>query len=29
MIDFELGVNTVASYSLKRVDSDYFEAGGV
>ena len=29
MIDFELGVNTVASYSLNRVDADYFEAGGV
>ena len=25
MIDFEVGVTTARSYSVKRVDSDYFE----
>jgi restriction endonuclease len=25
MMDFDLGVNTVATYKLKRVDSDYFD----
>jgi len=25
MIDFDVGVNTVTVYQLKRVDSDYFE----
>ncbi len=25
MVDFDLGVNTVASYHIKRLDSDYFE----
>jgi len=25
MIDFDVGVNTAATYSVKRVDSDYFE----
>jgi restriction system protein len=30
MIDFDLAVNTAAIYSVKRLDSDYFEeAGGV
>jgi restriction endonuclease Mrr len=24
MIDFEIGVTTIANYALKRVDSDYF-----
>lgn len=24
MIDFDVGVNTVASFAVKRVDSDYF-----
>lgn len=28
MIDFDLGVNTVTTYSLKRVDSDYFDETG-
>jgi restriction system protein len=28
MIDFELGANTAATYSVKRVDSDYFEDAG-
>jgi len=27
MIDFDVGVNTVATYHLKRVDSDYFGWG--
>jgi len=27
MIDFDLGVNPVAKYDLKRVDSDYFDEG--
>jgi len=25
MIDYNVGVNTMASYELKRLDSDYFE----
>jgi restriction endonuclease Mrr len=28
MIDFELGASTAATYSVKRVDSDYFDDGG-
>jgi restriction system protein len=28
MIDFDVGVNTVATYNLKRVDSDYFDEAG-
>jgi restriction system protein len=28
MIDFDVGVNTAATYHLKRVDSDYFEEFG-
>ena len=28
MIDFDLGVNAVATYQMKRVDSDYFDEGG-
>jgi restriction endonuclease Mrr len=28
MIDFELGANTVATYSVKHVDSDSFEDAG-
>ena len=24
MVDFGIGVNTVGSYEIKRVDSDYF-----
>jgi restriction system protein len=28
MIDFEVGVNTAATYHLKRVDSDYFDESG-
>lgn len=27
MIDFEVGVSTARTYSVKRVDSDYFEEG--
>jgi len=29
MIDFDVGVNTSATYSVKRVDSDYFDETGV
>jgi restriction system protein len=29
MIDFDLGVNAIATYQMKRVDSDYFDGGGV
>jgi restriction endonuclease Mrr len=30
MMDYDVGVNTSATYSVKRVDSDYFdETGGV
>ena len=25
MIDFDVGVNTAATYHVKRVDSDYFD----
>jgi restriction system protein len=25
MIDFNVGVNSLASYEVKRIDSDYFE----
>ena len=25
MIDFEVGVSTARTYSVKRIDSDYFE----
>jgi restriction system protein len=25
MLDFDLGVSTVANYAVKRIDSDYFE----
>ena len=25
MIDYDLGVSTVASYAIKRVDTDYFD----
>ena len=28
MIDFDVGVNTAATYHLKRVDSDYFDDSG-
>lgn len=28
MIDFDVGVNTAATYHLKRVDSDYFDESG-
>ena len=28
MMDFEVGVTTVATYDLKRVDSDYFDDAG-
>jgi len=28
MMDFDLGVNTAATYSVKRVDSDYFDEAG-
>jgi restriction system protein len=28
MMDFDVGVNTVATYSVKRVDSDYFDETG-
>jgi restriction system protein len=28
MIDFDLGANTAATYSVKRVDSDYFDDAG-
>jgi restriction system protein len=28
MIDFGLGVSTVASYEIKRLDNDYFNEGG-
>ena len=28
MIDFDLGANTTASYSVKRVDSDDFDDAG-
>jgi restriction system protein len=28
MIDFDVGVNTSATYSVKRVDSDYFDEAG-
>ncbi len=29
MIDFGVGVNTSATYDVKRVDSDYFDETGV
>jgi len=29
MIDFDVGVNTSATYSVKRIDSDYFDETGV
>lgn len=29
MMDFDVGVNTSATYSVKRVDSDYFDGTGV
>jgi len=29
MIDFDIGVSVAASYTLKRIDSDYFEEGDV
>lgn len=29
MMDFDIGVNTSATYSVKRVDSDYFDETGV
>lgn len=28
MIDHDLGVNTTATYHVKRVDSDYFDETG-
>jgi restriction system protein len=28
MMDYDVGVNTAATYSVKRVDSDYFDDGG-
>jgi restriction system protein len=28
MVDFEVGVNTAATYNVKRVDSDYFDETG-
>jgi len=28
MMDFDVGVNTVGTYHLKRVDSDYFDEAG-
>ena len=28
MIDFELGANTAATYTVMRVDSDYFDEAG-
>jgi len=28
MIDFDVGVNTAATYNVKRVDSDYFDETG-
>jgi len=28
MIDFDVGVNAAATYSVKRVDSDYFDDAG-
>ena len=29
MMDFDVGVNAAATYSVKRVDSDYFDDSGV
>jgi restriction endonuclease Mrr len=29
MIDFDVGVNTWATYRVKRVDSDYFDDTGM
>lgn len=29
MMDFDVGVNTAATYSVKRVDSDYFDEAGL
>jgi restriction endonuclease Mrr len=29
MIDFGIGVTEVASYAIKRLDTDYFEADAV
>jgi restriction endonuclease Mrr len=29
MTDYDVGVNTSATYSVKRVDSDYFDETGV
>jgi restriction endonuclease Mrr len=29
MMDYDVGVNTSATYSVKRVDSNYFDETGV
>jgi len=28
MMDFDVGVNTATTYSVKRIDSDYFDEAG-